>query len=223
MNSRMTDEPFTHGSTDAPPKTILCIENDRDAEGLQAALVGYDTIFAPTAFDALRHLNHGFHDAYIVNDWMSDWDGVSLCREIRKMDPKGPILFLTKRDALCQRALKAGANSCTGKPIDALKVRTELRVLLGLAHAESDRAKMAAMRAVQHELERCTVEALKGSVGKQQIAQTIARTTRTTAFDAFAQSGGTRANFERWWPVFFQGAWARYQGQSWHGELPGTI
>ena len=45
--------------------------------------------------------------------WAADWSGPSLCREIRKIDPHGTIVFCTAaaRDNDRARAMRAGANA----------------------------------------------------------------------------------------------------------------
>jgi len=73
---------------------VLCVNADGEArELIDAALSNCQLTFAGTAYEALRELNARPFHAYLLEYWLPDWSGPSLCREIRKVDPYAPIIF----------------------------------------------------------------------------------------------------------------------------------
>jgi DNA-binding response OmpR family regulator len=188
---------------------ILCVEsNARSREGLQSALKEYDYAFAGNAYEALRALHTRPFDAYVLDYWMPDWSGPLLCREIRKRDPHPPIVFCTEAqtDLYRVRALRAGASAYLPKPIDAVLLGEKLRALLKFAESENLRAGNEAERALGEELKRRGVAGATCEATAQALAmlgptaRSVERTARSRAYKAFIDSGGTRAQFERWWP-----------------------
>jgi CheY-like chemotaxis protein len=205
----------------ASPKSILCIQSDGEDRALLAELLtGYRTVFACNGQEALREFGHGVFDGYLLDLWLSDMSGAQLCREIRKADPRGPMVFCTAAARLEDReqAMTAGANAYLCKPIDPSRLLAQLRVLLELGDLESLHAKAETHGAIQHELERRGARIFKRRAeGKSVAARAVERTVRAKASRAFAAAGGTRANFERWWPSIFASAWSNYELQC-HGD-----
>jgi DNA-binding response OmpR family regulator len=163
----------------------------------------------------VRHVHRlePFH-GYVLDYWLPDWWGPALCREIRKLDPHGPIVFCTAavRDSDRQRALRAGANAYLRKPVKAEELRSTLRGCLTVAEMESLRAKVEEERAVQNELERRLHQAhSRMETAKELVASSIERTARAKAYKAFIEARGTRAHFENWWPHVFQRARAEHE------------
>src|SRR5436309_937952 len=76
--------------------TILCIEDEAETcELIQRILPEHRLVFAATAREALSRLYSKAFDAYLLEYYLPDWNGVQLCREIRKTDPHVPIIFYT--------------------------------------------------------------------------------------------------------------------------------
>ena len=143
--------------------SVLCVDRDQEAcDLLQKELPDYKLTFVDSALEALRHVNRQAFHAYILEFWLRDWGGSSLCREIRRIDPHGPVIFYTgsARESDKQRAIKVGANAFLRKPIHPDELRAKLRVLLGMADFESLQAKVAENIAIQEELQR-RLEALQ--------------------------------------------------------------
>jgi DNA-binding response OmpR family regulator len=189
-------------------RTVLCVDSDPQCRAeLAEALTNYQLVFAPTAFEALRQINiHGFH-GYVLDYWLPDLAGPTLCREIRKLDPHGPIVFCTaaERPDDRARAFRAGAQAYLLKPIDAAKLKAELRSYLSAADMQSLRAKVDEERAIHEELERRLNYARERSATAASLAaESFERTARIRAMRAFVEARGTRAHFEHWWPQVFQ-------------------
>ena len=82
-----------------PRRSVLCVVSNPDAQNfLQDVLSEYRVVVASTGFEALRSLNHAVFDLYLLDYWLADWSGVSLCRDIRKLDPRGPVCFYATAD-----------------------------------------------------------------------------------------------------------------------------
>lgn len=195
---------------DLTRRSILCVESDVDSrEALRRELHGYECTFACNAYEAMREFHARAFDAFVLDYWIPDLAGHRLCREIRKSDPNSPVLFCAKASEAYQgRALRAGADAYLRKPVVGEALRAKLAMLLTRADVDSSRAADEAERVLQHEIDRRTAaskDAAQGTV--TAIASTrrsIERTARARAYDAFLSSGGTRAHFERWWPVAFE-------------------
>src|SRR4051794_18653296 len=148
---------------------ILCVEPDTESRTLLADLLtDYELIFAPTAFEALSNLNRRAFHAYVLEFWLPDWSGPSLCREIRKLDPHAPVVFCTAaaQDRERARAMRAGATACFCKLTESKELRSRLRAFVRLAELDSVQAKPAAQSALEKELDRrltrtqCDVETI---------------------------------------------------------------
>jgi len=99
--------------------TILMIE-DGEAADLMVDLLtaeSYEPILCRTAAEGLQELHR--RPAAILLDWgLPDRPGLEVCREIRALDQRVPILFVSGRndEASVARALDAGANDFIIKP-----------------------------------------------------------------------------------------------------------
>jgi DNA-binding response OmpR family regulator len=200
-----------------PIPSILCVEPDQESrELLQEVLADYQSVLVCSAYEGLRELNTHTFDAFVLESWLPDLSGVHLCREIRKVDPRVPVVFCTAaaREQDRARGLRAGASAYLCKPIEPTRLLSQLRVLLELAERESKRAGADVERVIQQELTARTADVLKRSgVARQAAARAIERISRGKAFLAFVQAGGTRRNFERSWSHAFALAWQSYQEQ----------
>jgi CheY-like chemotaxis protein len=197
---------------------ILCVEPDPEARAvLKEVLSRYKTVFASDAYEAIRELNSRTCDSYVLECWLPDMSGVHLCREIRKTDPNGPVLFCTgaARHQDRARGLRAGANAYLCKPIDPPVLLNQLRVLLELAELESAHAKKELDRVVREELRKRAADILKRTGAERLSAgRAMERICKAKASDAFNRAGGTKAHLRRYWAAAFAGAWAAYTQRS---------
>lgn len=188
-------------------RTILCVEPSDDIpHWLTQVMPAYEWVFVNNAFDAIRTLHARALDAYVLEYWLPDWSGTSLCREIRKYDPNSPVLFLTNAtaDNDRKRALRAGGDGYICKPADAHELSTTLQRLLTNSDVRSLRAKPEAEEAVREVLARSMLTDTNPI--PQTRAQSIERIAKARAYKAFIASGGTKAHFHTWWPQVFDGA-----------------
>ena len=183
---------------------IFCAQPDAAArEFLTQAFDGFDVTFVVNGREALAHLNASCADAYVLDFWLPDWSGVSLCRDIRNMDPHAPIAFCTRarsEDAI-KRALRAGADVYLPMPVEAARLRKRVEKLIQSRDETNAAACAAGAEIIRSELQRraVTLENMT-DFNRDSFHDIIERSTRKKALAAFLTANGTRANFERWWP-----------------------
>jgi CheY-like chemotaxis protein len=194
-------------------RTILCVEDDTESrEILSAILNGYSLTYARNGYEAIRSLNSGVFDLYLLDLWLPDWSGVQLCRHIRQNDPRAPIVFCTGaiREEERRRAMNAGANAFLTKPVDPQALRDVVGELLTRASAESLQALVEEERAIHEELEKRAEEMRKRSAVALDAARgAIERATRIKALKVFLEAGGTLGHFERAWSPTYDAVWTR--------------
>ena len=129
---------------DAPIKLLLC-EDDANLGSLLAQYLtakGYNVDHRPDGRQGLEAFRQGRYDLLILDVMMPHKDGFSLTREIRQMDEKVPIIFLTaksmKQDTIA--GFQAGADDYITKPFSMeeliLRVNAVLRRARGITPAD---------------------------------------------------------------------------------------
>lgn len=121
---------------DASP-TILLVEDDdavRHVLEEQLSTLGYRTVSARSAEEALECIRADMPDLVITDVRMAQMSGIDLCATL-KADPQFtliPVVILTAVADLEARiaGLAAGADDFFAKPCDFLELRTRLGVLL---------------------------------------------------------------------------------------------
>jgi CheY-like chemotaxis protein len=106
--------------TDLPPR-VLCIDDDQDSCLMLTALLKQLSIEAMSVgngTDALDLARREHFDLYLIDTWIPGTDGIELCRTLRALDPKIPIIFYSGDTQIRIRELarKAGANAYVFKP-----------------------------------------------------------------------------------------------------------
>lgn len=195
--------------------TILCVDPDPQAQQrVKAVLSGHETVFAANGYDAIRNLNSRPFDLYLLEYWLPDWNGVPFCRQIRRQDPWVPVIFHTERTSNENRAraLRAGASAYIEKSADTLALRVQMTELLARRNTDSLKAKVEAERAVHAEFQRqAGLLAERLDSVRKTASAAMERSARAKALLRFVEAGGTRANFERWWPGVFDSARAVFK------------
>ncbi|MER6944961.1 response regulator transcription factor [Nonomuraea sp. NPDC000554] len=121
---------------------VLVVDDDVEvAEALSTVLEleGYEVTVAADGSEGLG-LTVGWQpDAMIVDVLMPVLDGLALCRHLRAVGDRVPILMLTARDAVADRVdgLDAGADDYLLKPFDVSELLARLRALLRRAYPAS--------------------------------------------------------------------------------------
>jgi DNA-binding NtrC family response regulator len=203
------------GPTAIARASILCVQPNSDFHtALRVALASHELTVVSSALEALRALNASPFDAYVIDYWLPDWGGVSLCRHINDIDPHVPVCFFTAADSLPsqQRAMRAGAQAYLRAPEQAGQLSDELLRLFQQSAVRSMRAKIAQETAVEAELEKRAVRAageMEHAPGRPVGA--MERAARNRAQKVFVEAGGTLAHFVRWWPQSFSSVLAKHR------------
>jgi two-component system response regulator MprA len=105
----------------------------RDALKRALALQGYEVDVAEGGGEAINRLGQSPHpDAVILDILMPGIDGLEVCRFMRRIGDRTPVLMLTARDAVADRVegLDAGADDYLVKPFALEELLARIRALL---------------------------------------------------------------------------------------------
>ena len=114
---------------------ILVVDDEpavRDSLERALRLEGYEIGLAADGAEALATLMEDGPDAVVLDVMMPRVDGLEVCRRMRSMGDRTPVLMLTARDAVTDRVagLDAGADDYVVKPFALDELLARLRALL---------------------------------------------------------------------------------------------
>jgi DNA-binding response OmpR family regulator len=114
---------------------LLLAEDDHDiAEPLARALrhEGYEVVEAVDGAAALRAVLADPPDLIVLDVGLPEMDGFEVCRAVRELHPRLPILMLTARDGELDTVagLDAGADDYVTKPFRLSELLARLRAML---------------------------------------------------------------------------------------------
>lgn len=100
---------------------ILHVEDDADTRTLVALVLegeGWQVVSVDDANTALSAAADGGFDLYLIDNWIDGDTDNGLCRSLRSLDPKTPILFYSGAvyPFDIESALKCGAQGYVEKP-----------------------------------------------------------------------------------------------------------
>jgi two-component system response regulator MprA len=127
---------------------VLVVDDDRAVrEALRRALTlaGYELRVAEDGAQAIELVAQAIPDAVVLDIAMPGIDGIEVCRRLRLLGNRVPILMLTARDAVSDRVagLDAGADDYLVKPFDVDELKARLRALLRRSGPEGDGEELA--------------------------------------------------------------------------------
>ncbi len=104
----------------------------REALRRTLTLGGYEVQSAEDGSQALEAVAAAVPDAVVLDIGMPGIDGLEVCRRLRLLGNRVPILMLTAREAVADRidGLDAGADDYLVKPFDVDELKARLRALL---------------------------------------------------------------------------------------------
>ena len=114
---------------------VLVIEDDdavRAALRRALTLGGYEVLQATDGEQGLLQAQTAVPDAIVLDLGLPAVDGMEVCRRLRRLGDRTPILMLTARDAIEDRVdgLEAGADDYLVKPYDVRELRARLRAIV---------------------------------------------------------------------------------------------
>lgn len=114
---------------------ILVVDDEpavRTAVRRGLILAGYDVEMAADGDEALAAFSGAPPDAVVLDVLMPGTDGLEVCRRLRAVGDRTPVLMLTARDAVSDRVtgLDAGADDYLVKPFALEELLARLRALL---------------------------------------------------------------------------------------------
>src|ERR1700761_8078353 len=114
---------------------LLVVDDDRavrDALRRVLTLDGYDVQTADDGSEAIEQIVHAVPDAVVLDVGMPELDGLEVCRRLRLLGNRVPVLMLTARVEIADRVagLDAGADDYLAKPFDNAELKARLRALL---------------------------------------------------------------------------------------------
>ncbi len=106
---------------------VLCAEDHEDTRWLMVAVleeVGLEVRTAATTGEALRLACTERFDLFLLDKIMPNGDSLDLCRKLRKMFPKVPIIFYSAAAGTKDKeaAMAAGATCYLVKPNDTRRL-----------------------------------------------------------------------------------------------------
>ena len=122
---------------------ILVVDDDRavrEALRRTLALGGYEVQAAQDGETALEQIVQALPDAVVLDVGLPGIDGLEVCRRVRRLGNRVPILILTARDAVAERidGLDVGADDYMVKPFDVGELKARLRALLRRSRPDAD-------------------------------------------------------------------------------------
>jgi two-component system, OmpR family, response regulator MprA len=120
---------------------ILVVDDDRAVrEALRRTLTlgGYEVQLAESGEQALESLMRSLPEVVVLDIGLPGMDGLELCRRLRRLGNRVPILILTGRDAVADTidGLDVGADDYMVKPFDVGELKARLRALLRRANPQ---------------------------------------------------------------------------------------
>jgi two-component system response regulator MprA len=127
-------------------------------------LDGYEVQTADGGAEAFDLISRDVPDVVLLDVGMPDIDGLEVCRGLRRVGERVPILMLTARSAISERVegLDVGADDYMVKPFDVEELKARLRALLRRSRETSDDAPQTLLSFAEIQLDSARYGALVG-------------------------------------------------------------
>ena len=125
--------PGTTSPVSTPPTfTVLIIDDNRDFVEFLNLLLSHDGFAvrcAVSGADGLERVRDHAIDVVILDVMMPKMDGLTVCRELKRIRPSLPVILLTAKDDIATRAeaMSLGASEFLAKPVNVEDLLTRVR------------------------------------------------------------------------------------------------
>ncbi|WP_289692815.1 response regulator transcription factor [uncultured Duncaniella sp.] len=114
---------------------ILFVEDEEDLTLIVADTLrgeGYEVVTAVDGEDGLEKFKTEAADIVVADVMMSNMDGFTMAKEIRKLSPTVPLLFLTAKSTIddVEQGFEIGANDYLKKPFELRELIVRIKALL---------------------------------------------------------------------------------------------
>ena len=114
---------------------ILFVEDEEDLTLIVADTLhgqGYEVITAVDGVDGLEKFKTKAADIVVADVMMPKMDGFTMAKEIRKLSPTVPLLFLTAKSTIddVEQGFEIGANDYLKKPFELRELIVRIKALL---------------------------------------------------------------------------------------------
>lgn len=114
---------------------ILFVEDEEDLTLIVADTLrgqGYEVVIAVDGEDGLEKFKTEAADIVVVDVMMPKMDGFTMAKEIRKLSPTVPLLFLTAKSTIddVEQGFEIGANDYLKKPFELRELIVRIKALL---------------------------------------------------------------------------------------------
>jgi DNA-binding response OmpR family regulator len=114
---------------------ILLVEDDRELSCMISACLAFDHYAVESVVDgkeAIARLRNYSYDLLLLDWGLPEMSGVEVCRKFRDAGGVTPILMVTARGAISEKAdgLDSGADDYLTKPFDMTELSARIRALL---------------------------------------------------------------------------------------------
>lgn len=183
---------------------ILYVEdNGRERERIISLLAAYAVTGCQTIAECSVRARRQRFDLFLLDLDLPDGTGFGLCQKLREFDPTTPIIVTSLHDSESFRnyAVKVGAQAFWGKREDPNRLRLIIENAMRERRDRLFQAKQAEFAAVQADIARQREEARAQQTQAREIrALCQEKRIMLAAYRAFAEAGGSRAEFDRMWP-----------------------
>lgn len=114
---------------------VLFVEDEADLTLIVADTLrglGYDVITAADGVDGLEKFSTTGADIVVADVMMPRMDGFTMAKEIRKLSPAVPLLFLTAKSTIddVEKGFEIGASDYLKKPFELRELTVRIKALL---------------------------------------------------------------------------------------------
>ena len=126
---------------------VLIVEDDSELRSVLGRTLreeGFVVDSVATGADALRRVDSGVPDVFVIDVGLPDADGRDVCQALRARGIERPVLFLTARDAVVDRVagFDAGGDDYVTKPFALVELVARIQALVrrtgGIAAVEAE-------------------------------------------------------------------------------------